>query len=137
MNSITFTGNTVNGTLATGSYFRAAIAADEAGGVFSGNTLQTINHDVLVRFGSNGNITITGNNFNGGGVELALLLGQGLLPERLVQVGLADRVVRQPALRLVLVDLLLVRQDGVALRGGEVDVLEVEGAVRHDGRRHG
>ena len=70
VNSITFNNNTVNGTLATGSYFRAGLATDESGGTFNNNTLQTINHDIVARFGSNGNITITGNNFNGGGVEL-------------------------------------------------------------------
>ncbi len=69
VNSITFDNNTVNGSLPT-SFFRAGIATDESGGTYTNNTLQTINHDVLVRFGSNGNITISGNNFNGGGVEL-------------------------------------------------------------------
>ncbi len=70
VNSITFTGNTVNGT-GPGSYFRSGISADEAGGTFSNNTLQTINHDVLVRFANNGAVTISNNNFNGGGVELS------------------------------------------------------------------
>ncbi|MGB3076111.1 MAG: right-handed parallel beta-helix repeat-containing protein [Chitinophagales bacterium] len=69
VNSITFEGNTVNGSL-PGSFFRSAISVDEGGGTFSGNTLQTINHDILVRFGSNGNINVTNNNFNGGGIEL-------------------------------------------------------------------
>jgi hypothetical protein len=36
------------------------------GGSFTGNTLQTINHDLLLRFGSNGPVTISNNNFNGG-----------------------------------------------------------------------
>ncbi len=80
VNSITFDNNTVNGTLATGSYFRAGIATDESGGTFTNNTLQTINHDILARFGSNGNITITGNNLNGGGVELSdMNAGAGIL----------------------------------------------------------
>ncbi len=69
VNSITFTGNTINGSLPT-SFFRAGMATDESGGSFNGNTLQTISHDVIVRFGSNGNITINNNNINGGGVEL-------------------------------------------------------------------
>lgn len=66
---IIFTRNivTANGV----SSFRAGIAADEAGGVFADNTLQTINQDIIVRFGSNGDVTLTGNHFNGGGVELA------------------------------------------------------------------
>jgi hypothetical protein len=70
VNSIIFTGNTVNGT-GPASYFRSGISVDEGGGTFTDNTLQTINHDVLVRFGSNGPITISNNNFNGGGVEVA------------------------------------------------------------------
>jgi len=70
VNSITFTGNTVNGTLPT-SFFRSGVAIDEGGGTLSGNTLQSINHDVLVRFGSNGAVNITGNNLNGGGMELS------------------------------------------------------------------
>lgn len=69
VNSIIFNGNTVGGT-GPGSYFRAALATDESGLSASNNTLQTINHDILSRFGSNGNISITNNNFNGGGVEV-------------------------------------------------------------------
>ncbi len=79
VDNILFQGNTVNGSLPT-SFFRAAVAVDEGGGTFSGNTLQTINHDVLVRFGSNGNVTVTGNNLNGGGVELNdMNAGAGIL----------------------------------------------------------
>jgi hypothetical protein len=52
-------------------YFRSGVAADDAGGVFSNNTSQSINHDVLVRFGSNNSVVISNNIFNGGGVELA------------------------------------------------------------------
>ena len=70
VNSVTFTNNTVTGS-GPGSYFRAGIAADEVGGTITGNTLQSINHDALVRFGSNGAVTLTGNTFNGGGVEVA------------------------------------------------------------------
>src|SRR5690606_8457969 len=70
VDNILFQGNTVNGSLPQ-SFFRAAVAVDEGGGLFTGNTSQTINHDVIVRFGSNGNIDITNNTFNGGGVELA------------------------------------------------------------------
>lgn len=62
-------GNTVNGSLPI-SFFRAGVAVDEGGGSFTGNTMKTINHDLLVRFGSNGPVTISNNNFNGGGVEL-------------------------------------------------------------------
>lgn len=69
VDNITYTGNTVNGT--PPSSFRAGIAVDEGGGTFSGNTLKTINHDIIIRFGSNGPVNITNNAFNGGGVELA------------------------------------------------------------------
>lgn len=70
VNNITFTGNTVDGDL-PGSYFRSGISTDESGGTFSNNTLLTFNHDILVRFASNGNVNITGNNSNGGGIELS------------------------------------------------------------------
>ncbi|MBV6477796.1 MAG: hypothetical protein HGGPFJEG_00540 [Ignavibacteria bacterium] len=52
-------------------YFRSAVSGDECGGDFNGNTFQTINHDVLVRFGSNGNVNILGNNLIGGGAEIS------------------------------------------------------------------
>ncbi len=70
VNSITFTGNTVNGS-GPASFFRSGISTDESGGTFTGNTLQSINHDVLVRFANNGPVTISNNNFNGGGAELS------------------------------------------------------------------
>lgn len=70
VNSVTYTGNTVNGS-GPGSYFRSAISADEVGGTISSNTAITINHDVLVRFGGNGPITISNNTCNGGGMEVA------------------------------------------------------------------
>lgn len=73
VNSITFTGNTVTNEGANA--FRSGIAADEAAGTFTGNTLQTINHDIIVRFASNGPVTISNNNFNGGGVELPEMNG--------------------------------------------------------------
>ena len=52
-------------------YFRAAVSCDEGGGVFTNNTLQSINHDLLMRFGSNGNVDFTNNNLNGGGAEIS------------------------------------------------------------------
>ncbi len=69
VDNIQFHNNTV--TAAPPAAFRSGISADEAGGDFTGNTLQTINHDILVRFGNNGDIKIRNNNFNGGGVEVA------------------------------------------------------------------
>ncbi|MCP9762258.1 PKD-like domain-containing protein, partial [Lacihabitans soyangensis] len=69
VNSVTFTGNSVSGT--PSGYFRSAIAIDEGAGTITGNTLQTINHDVLVRFNGNGIVNISNNNLNGGGIELS------------------------------------------------------------------
>lgn len=69
VNTVLFTKNTVNGT--GSAYFRSGIALDEGGLTATGNTLTTINHDVLLRFASNGANNISNNTFNGGGVELA------------------------------------------------------------------
>ncbi|MBK7159949.1 MAG: hypothetical protein IPH77_15810 [Ignavibacteria bacterium] len=45
---------------------------DEGGGTITLNTLQTINHDIIVRFSGNASgASITNNNLNGGGIELA------------------------------------------------------------------
>ncbi|MBK9321067.1 MAG: T9SS type A sorting domain-containing protein [Bacteroidetes bacterium] len=75
VNNVLVTGNTVSGVVNDGfgqaRFFRAAVATDESGGTYSGNTFQTINHDVVVRFGGNGNVNITNNNLNGGGVEIS------------------------------------------------------------------
>lgn len=70
VNSISATGNIINGTLPS-SFSRAGIAVDEAGGFFDKNTIQTISQDIHIRFGSNGAITVTNNTFAGGGLELA------------------------------------------------------------------
>ncbi|HRC33576.1 MAG TPA: right-handed parallel beta-helix repeat-containing protein, partial [Bacteroidia bacterium] len=52
--------------------FRSGVATDEGGGTITLNTITTISHDVLVRFGGNpAGMSITSNNFNGGGVELS------------------------------------------------------------------
>lgn len=51
--------------------FRSGLSLDEGGGTFNGNTIQSISHDILIRFGSNGAITVQNNNFNGGGVQLS------------------------------------------------------------------
>lgn len=70
VNNVVFTGNTVNGT-GPASYFRSGLSLDEGGGTMTGNTITSINHDLLVRFAGNGPVTISGNNCNGGGVELS------------------------------------------------------------------
>lgn len=54
--------------------FRSAISVDEGAGTYTRNTFQSINHDVLVRFNSNGPVVIGGsmanaNTFLGGGVQ--------------------------------------------------------------------
>ncbi len=71
-------GNTVsyknNGTPADASDdagFRAGVATDEGGGSFTGNTIQATSADILVRFALNGAVSVTNNNFNGFGLELA------------------------------------------------------------------
>ncbi|MBK6997916.1 MAG: hypothetical protein IPH31_24675 [Lewinellaceae bacterium] len=69
VNNVTFTGNTVN--VGGAAAFRAGISADEVGGAFSGNTIQSINQDIQIRFGSNGDIDVSNNVLNGGGVEIA------------------------------------------------------------------
>ncbi len=78
VSNIVFQGNTVDIRLAADPlsggadrFFRSGISLDEGGGSFTGNTLQSINHDILVRFASNGAVNISNNNLNGGGVEIA------------------------------------------------------------------
>ena len=68
VDQINFLNNTVTG--ANPTFFRAAISSDEASGAFTGNNLTSINQDIQVRFASTGNISITGNTFNLGGVEI-------------------------------------------------------------------
>ncbi len=77
-NGANISGNTISGLAATATgamnvarYFRSGVSADEVGGTFSGNTIQSINHDVLLRFASQGAVNITNNNFNGGGAEVS------------------------------------------------------------------
>ena len=75
VDNVNVQGLTVSGVLNDGfgvaRFFRAGVSCDEVGGVFNGNTLQSINHDVLVRFGNNGNVEYKNNNFNGGGAEIS------------------------------------------------------------------
>ncbi len=51
--------------------FRDGIATDEGGGTFTLNTIQSISQDIEARFGGAGDINVTNNNINGGGVDLA------------------------------------------------------------------
>jgi hypothetical protein len=69
---------TVNGAIlgddAGDISFRAAVAVDLGAGTYTRNTFQTIGHDILVRFNSNGPVVIGGsmanaNTFLGGGVQ--------------------------------------------------------------------
>jgi hypothetical protein len=75
VNNILFDNNTITATTDDGfgqvRAFRSGISTDESGGTFSNNTVASINHDILVRFGSNGTIEVTDNNLNGGGVQLS------------------------------------------------------------------
>jgi hypothetical protein len=50
--------------------FRSGFATDESGGTFNLNTIQTISQDIEARFCSSGDINITNNIINGGGVNL-------------------------------------------------------------------
>src|SRR5690606_28438011 len=75
--NLVFKGNTIDGTALNGAFFRAGIAVDGCGFTAGsttpdeGNTIATINHDIIGRFNSVGPIAVTGNTFNGGGIELA------------------------------------------------------------------
>jgi hypothetical protein len=75
VDNVNVQGLTVSGVLDDGfgvsRFFRAGVSCDEVGGIFNGNTLQSINHDLLVRFGGNGNVDFTNNNLNGGGAEIS------------------------------------------------------------------
>lgn len=74
VNNILFENNTVTAGVdpfAQNRIFRAGVCTDESGGTFTGNTLQSVNQDIQVRFGNNGNIIITNNNLNGGGVDIS------------------------------------------------------------------
>jgi len=84
VDNITVQGSTVSGVVDDGfgvpRYFRAAVSVDEGGGLFTNNIFQSINHDVLVRFGNNGNVDVTNNQLNGGGVEFSdMNAGAGIL----------------------------------------------------------
>lgn len=69
VSNLVFTNNTIS--LAGASAFRSGISADEAGGTFTGNTIQSVSQDILVRFANNGPVTISGNTILGGGVEVS------------------------------------------------------------------
>lgn len=74
VSGITFEGNTVSSSIdafSVGRIFRAGVCTDEAGGTFTGNTIQSVNQDIQVRFGNNGAINIANNNLNGGGVDIS------------------------------------------------------------------
>lgn len=72
---VTIQNNTISGsTTPNATKFRAGIAMDAGVGTISGNDSVALNHDAIVRFatvvagGGNG-VTISGNTFNGGGLE--------------------------------------------------------------------
>ncbi|MCD4697458.1 MAG: right-handed parallel beta-helix repeat-containing protein, partial [Bacteroidales bacterium] len=80
VDNITLTDNTVTATV-VGAYvgdgddiaFRSGVSVDEGAGTYTGNTFQSISHDILVRFtnATNGNLLIDDNGLNGGGVQFA------------------------------------------------------------------
>lgn len=82
INNIRIAGNFITGSTSaqngvTDANFRAGVSADNIGTMMVGGTIadkniiQTINQDVIVRFFTNGDVTIRNNEFNGGGVELS------------------------------------------------------------------
>ncbi|WP_162915894.1 T9SS type A sorting domain-containing protein [Paraflavitalea soli] len=82
LSNVKVSGNFISGsTLAQNGFadaaFRAGVYADNAYALLVGgttaekNTIQTGNHDVIMRFFMNGDVTIRNNEFNGGGVELS------------------------------------------------------------------
>ena len=74
VDNVVFTGNTVTGSIdpfGVARGFRSGISADEVGGTFSNNVITSVSQDITVRFGSNGNINIQGNQILGGGIEIA------------------------------------------------------------------
>jgi hypothetical protein len=84
LTNIKIAGNFITGSTSaqngvTDANFRAGVHADNTSGLVVGgtvaekNTIQTINQDVIVRFFTNGDVTIRNNEFNGGGVELSTL----------------------------------------------------------------
>jgi len=82
LSNVKVSGNVITGSTAAqngfaDAAFRAGVYADNSFALLVGgtpaekNTIQTGNHDVIVRFFLNGNVTIRNNEFNGGGVELS------------------------------------------------------------------
>lgn len=81
LGTITVKGNTIEYTSGVGglndAIFRAGVAVDNYTLVVGGttpqdaNTITSVNHDVSYRFGTQGNSSITGNTFHGGGVEIS------------------------------------------------------------------
>jgi uncharacterized Zn ribbon protein len=51
--------------------FRAGVSSDVGVGTFTGNTFQSVSQDLELRFSNPGNLVVTNNNINGGGVEIS------------------------------------------------------------------
>ncbi len=83
LGAITVKGTTIEYTPAAGglndAIFRAGVAVDNYTLVVGGatpqeiNTITSVNHDVIYRFGNQGSSSVQGNTFKGGGVEIAEL----------------------------------------------------------------
>ena len=70
-NIVSYNNNATPADASDDAGFRAGVATDEGGGSFTGNTIQATSADILVRFAQNGAVSVTNNNFNGFGLELA------------------------------------------------------------------
>jgi autotransporter-associated beta strand protein len=71
-------GNTIEGTYVSPSsnfFLRAGIQMDLCGGVITGNTSTTLNHDFITRFANQGDIMVSGNTFLGGGANIGSFNG--------------------------------------------------------------
>jgi hypothetical protein len=86
-------GNTITNDSTTA--FRAGIQMDLCGGTITGNTSLTINHDFISRFANQGDITVSGNTFLGGGAQVGSFNpGAGTIT---ITNNLFDNSVMQPA----------------------------------------
>ena len=71
-NMISYNDNSTPGDPGDDAGFRSGVSMDEGAGLFEGNDITSINHDILSRFNGAGALTIQNNNiFRGGGVQVA------------------------------------------------------------------
>ncbi|MEO7311296.1 MAG: right-handed parallel beta-helix repeat-containing protein, partial [Chitinophagaceae bacterium] len=70
-NVVYYSDNGTPGDPTDDAGFRSGFDMDEATGLFDDNTIQSISQDIQARFANIGNLTISNNKINGGGVEIA------------------------------------------------------------------